>query len=140
MAHRLNIDLDLRDIDRSHRVGRVNRDSDAEVNPRPREIIVKLKSHGARLSFLRGRKTLRENREKIFINEDLTKTRKNLAYECRKLKRDRKILNTWVYDGNVFVTDRGGSKVKVTQNSELEIYRNVVVPHESADRHFPRRK
>ena len=73
LAGRLNIDLNPRDIDRSHRVGPVQPSSSGSEEPtrrRPREIIVKFVNSQARLSLLKGRKTLRENKEKIFINED----------------------------------------------------------------------
>ena len=74
----------------------------------------------------------------MYINEDLTKTRKSLAYECRQLKRERKIVKTWVYDGNVFVTNRGGTKLKVTRDNELDEYRKLKVPLASEDPVFPR--
>ena len=144
LAAHLNIQLNPRDIDRSHRVGPVRTsatsiaDEDEPQPTRPREIIVKLRSYQARLSLLQGRKTLRENKEKVYINEDLTKTRKSLAYECRQLKRERKIVKTWVYDGNVFVTNRGGTKLKVTRNNELDEYRKLNVPPASQDPVFPR--
>ena len=143
LAARLDIDIGPRDIDRSHRVGPISSDTNSiadDAQPRrPREIIVKLKGYQARLRLLQGRKTLRQNKENVYINEDLTKTRKSLAFECRKLRRERKILKTWVYDGNIFVTERGGSKLKVTQDSELDEYRNLVVPPASEDRLFPTR-
>ena len=141
LATRLNIDISLRDIDRRHRLGPV-RASTASIDEdeppsRPREIIMKLKSHQAQISLLQGRKTLWQNKEKVFINEDLTKTRKSLAYEGRQSKRERKILKAWVYDGNVFVTNRGGSKVEIVQNSELDEYRELKVQTASSDRLFP---
>ena len=144
LAARLNIDISPRDIDRSHRVGPPPTEAtpiaDGAQPARPREIIVKLKSYQARLRLLQARKTLRDNKEKVYINEDLTKTRKSLAFECRHLRRERKILRTWVYDGNIFVTERGGTKLKVTQDSELDEYRNLEVPPASEDRLFPQRK
>ena len=144
LTERLNIDISPRDIDRSHRVGpqptEVTSIADGAQPTRPREIIVKLKSYQARLRLLQARKTLRDNKEKVYINEDLTKTRKSLAFECRKLRRERKILRTWVYDGNIFVTERGGTKLKVTQDSELDEYRELEVPPASKDRLFPQNK
>ena len=76
----------------------------------------------------------------MYINEDLTQTRKSLAFECRHLRRERKILRTWVYDGNIYVTERGGTKLKVTQDSELDEYMNLEVPPASENRMFPQRK
>ena len=89
LSGRLNIDLNPRDIDCSHRVGPVKPSSgpgEATIT-RPREILVKFVNSQARLSLLKGRKTSRENKEKSFINEDLAPMKKSLAYECRQLRR-----------------------------------------------------
>lgn len=133
LANRLDVELNPRDIDRSHRVGAPKSLETDRQPTRPREIIVKFKSYQARLALLKGRKALRRNKEGIYINEDLTQTRKSLAYECRTLKRDRKISNTWVYNGNIFIAERNGTKVKVTQNGQLDTYRSLVVPPASSD-------
>ena len=117
LANRIDVGLNPRDIDYSHRVGAATRasnmddmETDRQRQPqRPMEIIVKLKSYQARLALLKGRKTLRHNKEGVYINEDLTQKRKNLAFGCRKLKKDRRIPNTWVYNGNIFIAERDGT-------------------------------
>ena len=38
-----------------------------------------------------------------FIREDLTRTRSQIAYEARKLKRTGVIKDTWVFDGKIFL-------------------------------------
>ena len=108
------------DIDRAHRVGRKDdsgktdgRDDDitdgqetaAKTVSRSRDIIVKFTNSTARLEFLKGRKSLREMKANIFINEDLTASRMKLAFQCRDLKRDKNssVSKTWVFGGNVFV-------------------------------------
>ena len=62
LANRIDVELNPRDIDRSHRVGAPKRasntddmETDRQRQPqRPREIIVKLKSYQARLALLKG--------------------------------------------------------------------------------------
>ena len=136
LAKRLDVELNPSDIDRSHRVGARKSTSAADAIDTdrqpilPREIIVKFKSYQLAYRFLKVGKPLRRNKEGIYINEDLTQTRKSLAYECRQLKQDRKISNTWVYNGNIFIAER---KVKVTQNGQLDTYRSLVVPPASSD-------
>ena len=92
---------------------------------RAREIIVKFRTHGARLQMLKGRDFFCERKEKIFINEDLTKTRKNLAFTCRKLKKDTNssIVRTWIYNGNVFIQDSDENKVRVSCLEDLDTYK-----------------
>ena len=41
--------------------------------------------------------------ERIFINDDLTRARAKLAAQARQMKRDKKLQDTWVFDGEVFV-------------------------------------
>lgn len=133
LATRLNVEIHPEDIDRSHRVGpqkptAVGEQRPSSNPPRPREIIVKFRNHQARLAFLKGRAALREKREKLFINEDLTQNRRNLAYQCRQLKREKKVQKTWVYDGNVFISENNGSRVKIFHASQLDIYKTATVP------------
>ena len=133
LADRCGANISIQDIDRSHRVGRpiVQEEGDFDISDEPqrstktREIIVKLRSHGARLQLLKGRAFFRERKEKIYINEDLTKTRKNLAFVCRKLKKDSKssVERTWVYNGNVLIQDIHENKVRVTSLDDLDPYK-----------------
>ena len=140
LADKCGVNVRVEDIDRSHRVGKpktIETDDGEdfgsisdEPQPQPqaptqsREIIVKFRSSDARLELLKARKFCRERKLKIYINEDLTKTRKNLAFACRKLKKDAKstVAKTWVYNGNVFIQDNDDNKVRVTTMEDLDPY------------------
>ena len=39
----------------------------------------------------------------VFINEDLTRKNQEILFESRKLKKAKKIANTWMRDGSVFI-------------------------------------
>lgn len=111
--------ISLEGIDRSHRVGPNN-------DGKPRDIIVKFRSYPARSAFLKCKKKLREKKTNIYINEDLTKSRNNLAYECRKLKKDSSccISDTWVCDGKIFIkTTRDTTSTRIYSLSDLDKYR-----------------
>ena len=128
LAVRIGADIRPEDIDRTHRVGKPMSDNSRanqgpRVPQRNREIIVKFNNYSSRLKFLKGRAKLREQNANIFINEDLTMKRKNLAYECRKLKKAKSIIKTWVYNGSVFVEDRPGNKVHVTELEDLDAFK-----------------
>ena len=91
-----------------------------------REIIIKFTNSSAQLRLLQGRTKLRDNHiNDIFINEDLTPARKELAYECRKIKRtwQSNVDKTWVYAGYPHIVDKSGNKVKITCMSDLDVYR-----------------
>ena len=90
---------------------------------RDREIIIKFTNSAARIRHLRGRAKLWEDRVKnVFINEDLTPSRKMLAYECRKIQRinNSNIKKTWLYAGYPHILDGSGKKLNVTCISDLD--------------------
>ena len=113
------------DIDRLHRVGRkVGRDENQGAQ-RTRDIIIKFTKYGARLAFLKGRRSLREQNASVFINKDFTSARMELAFECRNLKRAKIIKKVWTYNGNVFIEDNNDTRVTVhvVKMSDLVVYR-----------------
>lgn len=125
LARRVSADIRPEDLDRSHRVGRPREVSqNANTLPRPREIIVKLTNYRARMQLLKGRAFLRSTKARIFINEDLTSARKEIAYECRGLKRDNKIRKVWTYNGNIFIRDNNDVKKQISSVSELDVYKH----------------
>ena len=86
MATAIGCDLQLDEIDRTHRVGKPD-----PTRTRHREILVKFVSYRARQKLYKMRKNLKDNGYAgVFLNEDLTKTRSNVLYEARKVvKADR---------------------------------------------------
>ena len=135
-AKTVNSNIKSADIDRAHRVGRPrshidNDETDAfddvadESNAKGREIIIKFTNSSARLNLLQGRSVLRDKKVKnVFINEDLTPARKQLAFECRRIRRIKKskIEKTWTYGGYPHILDTFGNKVKITCLSDLMVY------------------
>ena len=108
------------DIARSHRLGAPRPDG------RNRPIIVRFRSDRVRDTVYRARIKLkdlnRRNRETpVFVNDDLTSRRSKLAFECRKLKKGKKITDTWTFNGKVLVKDLAN---KVIQINGLEQLRN----------------
>ena len=147
-AKKVDVNISDDDIDRAHRVGRRNTESsDADdwneqsigaTSSKSREIIVKFTNSSARLKLLKGRTKLRLGKvNNVFINEHLTPTRKELAFECRKLKRNKKskITKTWVYAGYPHILENGGYKLKITCISDLDAYQ-VDVPKPTQPTHM----
>ena len=136
VAKRVGANISLEDIDRSHRVGtgkpaEQHEDDDfgassnePRVSRKNREIIVKFRTHGARLQLLKGRAFFRNRKENVYINEDLSKIRKNLAFACRQLRKNKKspVTKTWVYNGNVFIQDNEDNKIRITSFEDLNPY------------------
>ena len=70
----MNVDMELADIDRSHRVGRPGQG-------KQRDIIVKIVSYRMRRKLYGVRVQTKSNGLKgVFINEDLTRVRSRIQY------------------------------------------------------------
>ena len=147
IASSIDVSLPPDAIDRSHRVGR--RGVATQSKDRDRAIIVKFTSYKHKDALMKARKNLRkvdgktlfknvtwpslpgsstnsDNRgqttaHRIFINDDLTKTRAEIAGKARELKRTNKIEDTWVRDGFIFIKDAGKID-KITTKRELAVF------------------
>ena len=137
LANRVGADIKETDIVAAHRLGGDGqRDTQESSNTagaaarnvanrqKCRDIIVKFLNYDARYRLLKGRTKLREEHAKIFINEELTRTRRSLAYESRQLKKNNLIKKTWVYKGNVYIVDKSDQKSCVSCLEDLNPYRS----------------
>lgn len=114
----LKLDIDLKDIDRTHRYGK-------EKNGRPKDILVKFKSYQERSAFYRARVGLKKCGYKgIFVNEHLTYERSHLLYQARQLVKNDYLLGAWSFDGNIMIKDAAGKVHKVRAVEELQKLRS----------------
>ena len=56
---------------------------------------------------------------KVYINEDLTRSRANLLYQARKLKKAKKILDCWSHDGNILIKNSKSTIVHIPDANKL---------------------
>ena len=106
--------ISLSEIDRSHRVGKLNPNN-------PRDIIVKFTFYRQKLYLTRS--SLKDNGFKItFINEDLTSRRSSLLFNARALVKSGSLLGAWSSDGNILVKDLKLKIHRVTHIDELKSY------------------
>lgn len=99
IAKKINANINLTDIDRTHRVG----------TKAVKDIIVKFTSYRSRREFISKRKALKDNPDqryrRVFINENLTASRNKLLYEARQLVKAKRLLSAYSIDGRIFVVD-----------------------------------
>ena len=55
----------------------------------------------------------------IYLADDLTKMRANLAYRTRQAKRDKKLMDTWVIDTKIMIKDNYSRISQVTSVEHL---------------------
>ena len=101
MASTIGCDLQINEIDRSHRVGKPD-----ATKPKHREILVKFTSYRARQKLYTMKKYLKENGyDGVFLNEDLTRTRSKVLFEARKVVKSDRAKGAWSADGNILIKD-----------------------------------
>ena len=89
-------------------------DANSTQRSSTRPTIVKFASRRIKTRVMGARKLLKDNpyqypdgtTAKVFLVDDLTKHRANLAYQARNLKRAGAILDTWTFEGRVLVKDK----------------------------------
>ncbi|MEW8544179.1 MAG: hypothetical protein AB2693_11655, partial [Candidatus Thiodiazotropha sp.] len=129
LAEELNVTMSTYDIDRSHRVGKIDDDRRTTRPRRPkrhRDIIVKFTSYNARYRLFQKRKELRqtdnEQLKTIYMNEDLTKYRSGILFEARSLKRAGKLKAAYSSDGKLFIRDLTDNRIQISALKDLVRY------------------
>ncbi|KAL8612381.1 hypothetical protein ACOMHN_020136 [Nucella lapillus] len=136
IASEIGVVVDSSMIDRSHRVGKKPSGSE----PGNRAIVVKFTSYRHKQQLLVAKKKLtrvnartlvsmpapstaaaavRAPAPRIYINDDLTKTRADIAAAARASKKKGKVTDTWTRDGAIFVKI-GDTVHRVTNKGQLD--------------------
>lgn len=112
LASDIGVQLSNEDISTSHRLG-VSRD-----NAKPSPIIVRFSRRDKKVELLRKKRNIQRG---IYIEEDLTKLRRNLAYEVRK---DSRTTKTWTIDGKIYaMVKEGEAEVKKVFETPDDLYK-----------------
>lgn len=124
LASTVGSEIQISDIDRSHRVGNPRQQRD-----RPRDIIVKFSTYRMRQNFFKHRTALKDSGYRgVFVNEDLTRQRSTLLYEARKLFKSSLIKGAWSSDGTILVKDLSDRIHRVTSLSDLNAFGALRAP------------
>ena len=110
------MNIDIRDIERCHRLGKPG--TDEEPWTKPQDIIVKFGSYRPRSMFYKARTQTKENGyQGVFVNENLTKVCSKLLYEARRRVKSKQVKSAWSSDGNILI--------KTTNDNGDEVVRRI---------------
>ena len=114
---KMNVKINPRDIDRSHRIG-------PSKDKKNRGVIVKFTNYKTRDQIYKNRKKLRSSQEgAIFVHESLTKTRSELFWKVKSKYKDM-IEALWTQDGRILCilkhTKKTGSDYKGQRPAQAE--------------------
>ena len=113
----VGVEITSDDIDRCHRKGRFRPEY---INQR--RTIVKFTNSKARQRVYENRRKFGDG---IFVQDNLTPLRESLSFQCRKLKRDSIISNTWVSGCRVFVLLKNETRGRVISfHEQINAIRN----------------
>lgn len=112
LASDAGVELSKDDISTSHRLG-VTRD-----NSKPSPIIVRLSKRDKKIELMKKKKNIRQG---VYVEEDLTKLRGNMAYEVRK---NSNTIKTWTINGKIYaLVNEGGTEVKKVFETPDDLYK-----------------
>jgi hypothetical protein len=109
---KLGYNLELREIDRTHRVGRLR-------PGKQRAIIVKFCSYQSKIKVMKCKKNLKGT--SIYVNEDLTFLNKELFNYARANLKD---LPVWSTDGKVLIKQQSGRIVRAKTKDDVNELRD----------------
>ncbi|VDI21076.1 Hypothetical predicted protein [Mytilus galloprovincialis] len=77
--------------------------TEIDIENKTRQIIARFPKHDLKVEILKSAKKLREipGLQDICINQDLTKTRDEIAFQARAYVRNHRLKATWVVDGKI---------------------------------------
>ena len=132
--------IDISEIDRMHRVGK------PEAN-KSRPVLIKFATYRSKRRFLErrrflnpakrteARQTLRdmiepqteddtrantiERQDRLYLNDDITRSRAQLLYESRQAKKKQLIADCWSYDGSIIVKTLTNTISTIKTSSDL---------------------
>ncbi|KAK3106915.1 hypothetical protein FSP39_002893 [Pinctada imbricata] len=114
LVSKIEANVPAPEIDRIFRVGKPSLG-------KTRPIVVRLTNFAAKKRIMKSRPELKKKgMKKVFINEDLTKPRQQLAYAARQGVKRNAIKKTWTDDGKVFIIDNNDRKHRVDSLPTLE--------------------
>ena len=133
IANAIGVDLDVRDIDRSHQLGQPG--TAAEPRTKHRDIIVKFSTYRARNKLYKARTLTKDKGYKgVFVNEDLTRSRSKLLYEARTRVKSGQLKSAWSSDGTVLIkTNINDEDVVSKVNSLLDLPNYIAPPPSHGD-------
>lgn len=118
----IDIDIRISDISVSHRLPGGNTE-------KPAPILVRFISRRKRNEFMKNKRLIKdkdiasfniEGLGNLFINENLTRFKRELLYEARKLKKLCKYEYLWTVNGNIYIKkDRLAQRIQINCKNDL---------------------
>ncbi len=116
----LGIDLQVKDIDRSHRLGKPKPPGTLGQRSKAGPIIIKFVSYQQRQQTYKQKRKMKGT--SLLISESLTAKRMNIYRAAQHQVKEGKIKSTWTTDGKVTILTKEDRKQIINKISDLDKY------------------
>jgi hypothetical protein len=82
----------------------------------PNRLRMVFRDKDRKMEIFKQRTKLKDSDQEIWLSDELTKQKNELAFAARQSMRDRRINTTWVYDSKVFVKIKATDKPRIIKS------------------------
>ena len=105
--------MEVREIDRVHRVGTINPD-------KHRPVLLKLATYRSRKRIMQLGPEAKKKCNKIYFNDDLTRLRSEMLWKLRTKKKAKLIEGCWTSEGRVLIMDNAKVIKEIKTMTEID--------------------
>ena len=82
------------------------------------KFVISLNNSKIKASILKNKNQLKD--KNTYIQEFLDNSTNNLFFNTRKLRPENKIINTWIYNNNIFIETNDNKKIQIINHLHLD--------------------
>ena len=82
------------------------------------KFVISLNNSNIKSSILKNKNQLKDTN--IYIQEFLDNSTNNIFFNTRKLRSENKIINTWIYNNNIFIETNDNKKIQIINQLHLQ--------------------
>ena len=82
------------------------------------KFVISLNNSKIKSSILKNKNQLKD--KNTYIQEFLDNSTNNLFFNTRKLRSENKIINTWIYNNNIYIETNDNKKIQIINQLHLD--------------------
>ena len=115
MKEKLDITIEEENI---IKINKLKYKSDNNKQLKYNKFVISLNNSKIKSSILKNKNQLKDTN--IYIQELLDNSTNNIFFNIRKLRSENKIINTWIYNNNIFIETNDNKKIQFINQLHLE--------------------
>ena len=115
MKEKLDIKIEEENI---IKINKIKYKSDNTKPLKYNKFVISLNNSKIKSSILKNKNQLKD--KTTYIQEFLDNSTNNLFFNTRKLRSENKIINTWIYNNNIFIETNDNKKIQIINQLHLD--------------------